>query len=203
MGFVVEAWFHNSVPETVFELLCSGLTAAGFTGVSTLTLQTSSWDCVTLYQHKVFVALSPRTEDHLAVTVKVRVGWSEGYSAFEQVFIHLLNHRQNVQLAELLLSTRNSEPYPFLTHSFHQGSFPPTIINLDENKITQRGDNSYWTKWGPELHFIANEVFERTHVDVPSFAHRLTAEIIYLEGGVLLDCGWTKEFAIPQYISSI
>lgn len=69
MGFVVEAWFYNSVPKNVLEFLCSGLTG-GFTRLSRLTLQTASWDCVTLDQHKVFLALSPRTEGHLVVTVK-------------------------------------------------------------------------------------------------------------------------------------
>ncbi|WP_276746604.1 hypothetical protein [Chlorogloeopsis fritschii] len=82
MGFLVEAWFHNSVAETVLGLLYSGLTAAGFAGVSTIILQTISWDCVSLDQHKVFVAISPRTEDHIVVTVEARVDWSAGYSAF-------------------------------------------------------------------------------------------------------------------------
>ncbi|MDX2241830.1 MAG: hypothetical protein NW224_14180 [Leptolyngbyaceae cyanobacterium bins.302] len=203
MEFVVEAWFHNTASETAAEILRYGLAAGGFTPVSMPTSRKSYWDLVTLHQHKVFVALTPRTEDHLVSTVKSRISWDGGYSAFEQVFIHLLNHRQSVEIAELLFSTRNSEPYPFLTHSFYRGSFPPTIVNLDEKEITQRGGSSYWMKWGSELHFIANEVFERTQVDAGSFAHSLAAEVIALEGGVLLDCGWTKEFALPWQLSSI
>lgn len=203
MGFVVEAWFYNSAPEIILELLCSALTLAGFTGASTLTPQTISWNCVTLEQRKVFVALSSRTENHIVVTVKAETSWNEGYFAFEQAFIYLLSHRQNIQLAELFLSTRNPEPYPFLTHSFHRGSFPPTIVNLDENRITQRGESDYWVKWGSELHFIADEVFERTVVNVDTLAHSLDAAIISLEGGILLDCGWTKEFALPKKVSFI
>jgi len=118
MVFVVEAWFRNAVPETVLELLGSGLTTAGFTGVSKLTIQTISWECVTLGQHKIFVGISPRSEDHIAVTVQIRSGGDEAFSAFEHLFIYLLNHCQNVQVAELLISIRNSQPYPFLTHSF-------------------------------------------------------------------------------------
>jgi len=86
---------------------------------------------------------------------------------------------------------------PFL-NTLVRGSFPATIINLDENKIFKPGEDSYWTKWGPELHFIANEVFERTQVDVATFAHSLVADIIHLE--VLLDCGWTKELALPRHV---
>jgi hypothetical protein len=199
-GFVVEAWFHNCGSESIFELLCDCLTMAGFGGVNKLTAQTISWDCITLFQHKVFFALSTRTEDHLVVTIQSRLDWDEGYSTFEQIFLYLLDRSQHVQIAELLLSHRNSQPYPFLTHSFHQGS--PTIINIDEGKITRTGDDSYWAKWEPELHFIAAEVFERTQVDVVSFAAGLAAEIISLEGGILLDCGWTSEFPLPR-LSSI
>lgn len=201
MIFVVEAWFRNAVPETVLELLCAGLTTAGFTGVSKLTIKITSWECLTLGQHKIFVGIGPRSEDHLAVTVKIRSGGDEAFSAFEYLFIYLLNHCQNVRLAELLISIRNSQPYPFLTHSFHRRSFPPTIIDLDEDKVFKSGEDNYWRKWGPELHFIANDVFERTQVNVATFARSLTAEIIYLEGGVLLDCGWTKELALPQQYS--
>ena len=203
MGFVVEAWFYSCVPGTIVKLLGSALTLAGFTGTSMLTPQTSSWDCVKLEQHKVFVSLSSRTEDHVVATIQARVAWSEGYFAFEKVFSYLLDHRQNIQLAELLFSTRNPQPYPFLTHSFNRGSFPPTLVNLDENKITQTGESNYWRQLGPELHFIADEVFERTAVDVDILAHNLDAAIICLEGGLLLDCGWTKEFALPQQINSI
>jgi hypothetical protein len=114
-----------------------------------------------------------------------------------------INHCQNIQLAELLLSIRNPEPNPFLTHSFHRGSFPPAIVNHDENRITPRGESDYWVKWGPEFHVIADEVFAWTAVNVDTLAHFLDAAIIDLKGGVLLDCGWTKEFALPQQVSSI
>lgn len=202
MGFVVEAWFYNCVPKTVLELICSALASAGFSQVGMLTLQTISWNCVILDKHKVLVAFSSRTESHLVVTVQARVDWSEGYWAFEQVFIYLLNHRQKVQLAELLLATQNSEPCAFLTHSFYRRLFLPTIVNLDDNQVTYVGESSYWTKWGPELHFIAEDVFERTQVDVNSFARSLATDVVYLDGGALLDCGWTKEFAIPEHLSS-
>lgn len=84
---------------------------------------------MTLGQQNVLFALGSRTEDHVVVTVKARVSWNEGYSAFEKVFIHLLQSRQNINLSVLLLATRNPEPYPFLTHSFYRGSFPPAIVN--------------------------------------------------------------------------
>ena len=203
MGYVVEAWFHDSVTEAVFELLCSALTIAGFTGVNSLTIQTVSWDCVTLEQHKVFVAISSRTENHLVATIKAELDWSEGYSSFEKIFIYLLYLSKNVQIAEFLLSIRNPEPYPFLTHSFHRGLSPLTIIDLDKNQTTQTGEGMYWTKLGPELHFIADEVFKRVSVDKGGLSHRLDADIIELEGGVLLDCGWTNEFTLPEQISSI
>ncbi|MBD1850467.1 hypothetical protein [Leptolyngbya sp. FACHB-711] len=203
MGFVVEAWFHNTAPEIAAKMLRDGLATGGFTPVKVPPSQKDSWNRVALYQHKVYAALTPQTENHLVATVKSAISWDEGYSAFEQVFIYLLNHHQNVELAELLLSTRNPEPYPFLTHSFNRGSFPPTIVNHNENTITQRGEGNYWMKWGPELHFIADKVFKRTQVDVASFAHSLAAAIIPLKGGSLLDCGWTREFALPKHLSSI
>jgi hypothetical protein len=199
----MEAWFRNSEPETVLELFCCALTGAGFIRVGTPTLHTSSWDCLTLDQHKVFVGFTSRTEDHLVVEIRARTDWNTEYPAFEKVFINLLNNCQNIQLAELLLSARNPEPTSFSTHSFMRGSFPLTIVNLDENKTAQRGADNYWSEWGPELHFIANEVFERTQVDVTSFASSLAAEIIPLQGGSLLDCGWTKEFELPKHIAPI
>lgn len=42
MGFVVEAWFHNSEVETILELLGFALTASGFSKATTLTSQTVS-----------------------------------------------------------------------------------------------------------------------------------------------------------------
>ncbi|KAI9132977.1 hypothetical protein ON05_006280 [Acaryochloris sp. CCMEE 5410] len=203
MRLVVEAWFYNSIPQTILELLNSALTLSGFTGTDMLTTHIRSWDSVTLEQHKVFVALNAGTEDHIVVRVQARIGWSEGYSAFEKVFLHLLKHRQSIHLAELFFSVRNSQPYPFLTHSFYRGFFPPTIVNPDENRVSERGGSTYWVQWGPELHFIADKVFERTAVDAGSLAHDLNAAIIDVEGGVLLDCGWAQEFVLPQRINSI
>lgn len=203
MGFVVEAWFYHSARETIAKILRSSLATGGFVPVNMPAARRTPWDDVALHQHQVFFALTPMSENHLAATVKSKIDGDEGYSAFEHIFIYLLNHCQNTQLVELLLSTRNSQPYPFLTHSFHQGSFPPTIVDLNKaHRIISLGQESYWAKWGPELHFIANEVFERTQVDVVTFAQSLSAGIISVQGGVVLDCGWTKEFALPKQLSS-
>jgi hypothetical protein len=198
MIFAVEAWFHDAAPEQVFSLLCESLTCAGFAGVDRLTPQTSSWDYVAFAQQKVFVSHRPQTEDHLAITVQAPFSWDAGASAFQKVFLYLLHHRLNPPIAELLLSVRNPEPYPFLTHSFMRGSMPPTMVNLDQNCVTQRGESSYWNVHGPQLHFIAHEVFERTQVSINRLADRLAAAVLPLEGGVILDCGWTNEFSLPE-----
>jgi hypothetical protein len=201
MGFVVEAWFHDSAPEAVARIFRSSLATAGFVPITLPTSRKDPWERVTLRQHKVLVALSTETQNYLSATVRARIGWDEGYSAFEHVFIYLLNHGQRIHLAELLLSTRNPQPYSFLTHS--QGWFPPTIVDQNVNKITEPGEGDYWAELGPELHFISNELFERTQVDVTTFAQGLSAGIIPVQGGVVLDCGWTKEFALPKQLNSI
>jgi hypothetical protein len=198
MKFTVEAWFRNAVPEQVFALLCESLTCAGFAGVDRLAPQTSSWNYVTFAQEKVFVSHRLQAEDHLAVTVCARFSWDADASAFQQIFRYLLHHRLNLSIAELLLSVRNPEPYPFLTHSFMRGSMPPTMVNLDQNCVTQCGESNYWNVHGPQLHFIAREVFERTQVSIDHLADRLAATVLPLEGGVILDCGWTTEFSLPE-----
>jgi hypothetical protein len=35
------------------------------------------------------------------------------------------------------------------------------------------------------------------------FARNLNAGVIHLNGGALLDCGWTDEFALPQQLNPI
>lgn len=199
-GFVVEAWFHNTEAEFVFDPICRSLTAAGFVGVEKLTPQTCSYHCITLCDREVFFAFNNMSEKHLDVKIKAHISWDDGYSAFEQLFIHLLDrYCQNVQLAELLLSTRNSHPYPFLTHSFYQGAI--TIIDVVAQKILKASDDGYWANQGPQLHFISSEVFARTQVAVDNFARNLSSEIIYVKDGVILDCGWTNEFPLPPFSS--
>jgi hypothetical protein len=206
MGFTVEAWCRNSIPETVFDLFCAALNNAGFTGVSNLTLQTVSWDCVTLRQQQVFVGfrLGPEL---LTMEAGSRISWAEGYPAFESLFIDLLNQHQDLPLEELFLSTRNSQPYPFLAYPI--GFFPATIVKVkeddedEEDEVIDTRHDNYWREWGPELHFIARDVFEKHQIDKVEFARNLKARIIPLPGGTLLDCGWTNEFALPSQLSSI
>jgi hypothetical protein len=203
MKFTVEAWFRNAAPEQVFALLYESLTCAGFAGVDQLAPQTSSWDYVTFAQEKVFVSHRLQAEDHLAVTVCARFSWDAGASAFQQIFRYLLHHRLNPSIAELLLSVRNPQPYPFLTHSLMCDSMPPTIVNHDQNRVTECGESRYWQVYGPELHFIAHEVFERTQVPIDYLADRLAAAVLPLDGGVILDCGWTNEFSLPELLTPI
>ncbi len=42
-------------------------------------------------------------------------------------------------------------------------SCPPTIANCDEEeeRIIQPGDEDYWLEYGPELHFIHQDMFDR------------------------------------------
>jgi hypothetical protein len=154
-----------------------------------------------LGQYEIFVSVSDRTEDHLVATVRSQIPWDEGYSTFEKVFVNMLDCRQHIGLAELFLSIRNPEPYPFLTHSFHRGSFPPTIIDLNNDETTRKGEETYWSKWGPELHFVADEVIDRSEVDRTTFIHSLRAKVIDVAGGIVLDCGWTEELSLPQHIT--
>jgi hypothetical protein len=201
MRFVVEAWFHNSESDAVLEIVRSALTITGLSGLCTLAFQGENHSCVMLGQHEIFVSVSARTEGHLVATVRSWISWDEGYSAFEKMFVDMLDRRQHIGLAELFLSIRNSEPYPFLTHSFHRGSFPPTIIDLNNYETTRKGEETYWSEWGPELHFIADEVFERSGVDRTVFIHSLRAKVIDVAGGIVLDCGWTEELSLPQHIT--
>jgi hypothetical protein len=201
MRFVVEAWFHNSKSDAVLEIVRSALTIVGLSGVSTLALQCENQPCVTLGQYEMFVSVSARTEDHLVATVRSRIPWDEGHSVFERMFVSMLDCRQHIGIAELFLSIRNPEPYPFLTHSFNRGSFPLTIIDLNNNETIRKGEENYWSEWGPELHFVADEVFDRSGVDRTAFIHSLRAKVIDVAGGIVLDCGWTEELSLPQHIT--
>jgi hypothetical protein len=201
MRFVVEAWFHNSKSDAVLEIVRSTLTIVGLSGVSTLALQGENQPCVTLGQYEIFVSVSARTEDHLVATVRSRIPWDGGHSAFEKMFVSMLDCRQHIGLAELFLSIRNPEPHPFLTHSFNRGPFPLTIIDLNNNGTIRKGEENYWSEWGPELHFVADEVFDRSGVDRTTFIHSLRAKVIDVAGGVVLDCGWTEDLSLPQHIT--
>jgi hypothetical protein len=201
MRFAVEAWFHNSKSDAAREIVLSALTVAGLSGVSTLTLQGKNKPCVMLGQYEILVLFSTRTEDHLVATIRSHIPWDEGHSAFEKMFVSMLDWRQHIGLAELFLSIRNPEPYPFLTHSFNRGSFPLTIIDLNNNETIRKGEENYWSEWGPELHFIADEVFDRSGVDRTAFIHSLRAKVIDVVGGIVLDCGWTEELSLPQHIT--
>lgn len=78
MGFVVEAWFHNTSSDVVAKILRYILAAGGFTPVKTPTTRKDAWNLVTLNQHKVFVTIDPLTENHLDVVVQADVIPLEG-----------------------------------------------------------------------------------------------------------------------------
>ena len=202
MVFVVEAWFHDLDPECAFDYFQTGLSSIpGFRGSPELNAFTSSWDVVTCCQEKTFIGLSSRTENHYVSKVYTRSKSEKVLSDFTCLFVSLMKSRKDLNLAEVFLSVRNPQPYPFLTHSFHRGSFPPPITMIEEKSTYRLGEESYWSVHGPELHFIANEVFERAQVDSSVLASSLLAPRNILTDGVLLDCGWTEELLLPSQLN--
>ena len=200
MRLNVIAWFYRTSPERALEVFRSSLTLAGFCGVEQFSKMTHSWDCLTLYRVKVWAAFVAGSGEYLFAKIQMCGRWDDMYPAFQRLFMDLLN--QHHQLAELIGSARNPEPYPFLIPLFSKEvySCPPTIANCDreEERIIQPGDEDYWFEYDPELHFIHQEMFDRAGANAIELGTQLNARLLPMSGGTLFDCGWTQEYEFPK-----
>ncbi|MEM9215527.1 MAG: hypothetical protein AAGD25_14425 [Cyanobacteria bacterium P01_F01_bin.150] len=205
MNLTVSAWCQYAAPELVLDTFCQTLAEVGIKGTKVLSLDTQSWDLLTFNEKKIFIAFSFQPNHHLAVEICGSFDSDNAYAVFEEIFINWIRYSQLVHLTEVLFSIRNPQPYPFLTFSEHKEFSTPAIVDhrcaQPNSPLTPLSNRiQYWKTLGPELHFIAHSVFDRTNVNVVEYARYLSAWIIQLEKGVIFDCGWTDELALPQQL---
>lgn len=197
-GKRLDAWCRGVAPAEAWVFAAPHLAAAGFEGPALAegTTAPSEWDeapwgRLRLGAEPVYLDLSPGTEGCLVLSILLRA--RGGHAAVPALWDALLRSPPR-WLGECVVQDRTADVYPLLIHSFSR--LQPTVLVVEDDSGSRRRlvarDDDYWAEMGRRRHFLADWLLaEEGTPGASDLAASLGAGLARVDGGVVLDCGWT------------
>jgi hypothetical protein len=154
----------------------------------------NSWDHVCIGRQKIFWDVSDRIESHVCATLYFPKARPTNFPALFQFFWQVL-HYDDFLVREASIDVGPAFEFPFFSIEKFRNTMPPLLIRevQDETwKESVPGEQDYWEKAQPKLHFVSFEVLKESNVIEPEvWANRIGAIVQKHSHGVIFDCGWS------------
>jgi hypothetical protein len=188
----IQLWYKNTERSLVSAKLITELKDCGF---SVTESGDTSRDVVCIAEQEVFWDVSDRIESHVCATLYLSGAEPATFPMFFGFFRRVLDHN-DPPVREASLDVGPAFEFPFFSLEEFRNSMPPLLMirehEGEEWEETAPGEESYWEKALPKLHYVSSKVLAEPDIIEPeAWAEKIGATLQACAQGLIWDCGWS------------